>query len=65
MHQTTRVIIDTVSVILLHRRDISFEANLDTGKYQADMLSLDPCNTVCIHSTISYQMNLEQKIWNI
>ena len=46
-----------VCVILSHRRDTSFEASFrHRKKYLADVLSLDPCNALCIHSKIPFQI---------
>ena len=45
-----------------HRHDTSFEASFRHRKqYLADMLSLDPCNTLCIHSKIPFQIIFRAK----
>ena len=45
-----------VCMILLCRHDTSFEASFrHRKKYLADVISLDPCNTVCILSKFPFQ----------
>ena len=56
--------------MLSHRRDTSLEVSFrQRKKYLADVLSLDPCNTVCIHSKIQFQIIFRgEKIhsfWNV
>ena len=47
------------------RRDTSFEARFrHRNKYLADVLSLDPCKTVCIHSKIPFQIIFGAKIFS-
>ena len=51
-----------VCVILSHRGDTSFEGSFrPRKKYRADVLSLDPCNTLCICSKFPFQIIFRAK----